>query len=298
MDPCTIPELDFNATNLAEAWRKWKSAMQLYLDTLPPSVKERQKTAKMLLQIGEKGRDVYSTWKIESAELTVALLMKKFGEYCEPKKNLIIERHKFLHHDQVEGESIDSYVTTLKKLASYCEFQQLEEGLVLTKLIGGIRSDGLRRNLLKDSADLTLEKALNMCKADEMTAKHLALFDQKKQTETQQEAEVDAVSRNWSKSTSKQRLEKRNTRERDGYDGTRDQCQRAATFIVVHVARPWEKHAKNVEDRTILRRCATQVAGFKSFPTKTMTKMMLVSKSTMLDCSMHVIRTHGTHPLK
>ena len=226
MDPCTIPELDFNATNLAEAWRKWKSAMQLYLDTLPPSVKERQKTAKMLLQIGEKGRDVYSTWKIESAELTVALLMKKFGEYCEPKKNLIIERHKFLHHDQVEGESIDSYVTTLKKLASYCEFQQLEEGLVLTKLIGGIRSDGLRRNLLKDSADLTLEKALNMCKADEMTAKHLALFDQKKQTETQEEAEVDAVSRNWSKSTSKQRLEKRNTRERDGYDGTRDQCQR------------------------------------------------------------------------
>ena len=171
MDPCTISELDFDATNLAEAWRKWKSAMQLYLDTLPPTVKERQKTAKLLLQIGEKGREVYSTWKIPAAQLTVACLMEKFDNYCAPKKNLIIERHKFLHQAQNDGESIDSYVTTLKKLASDCEFQQLEDGLVLTKLIGGIRSDSLRRHLLKESSDLTLEKALNLCKADEMTTK-------------------------------------------------------------------------------------------------------------------------------
>ena len=59
--------------------------MQLYLDTLPPSVKERQKTAKLLLQIEEQGREVYSTWKITPAELTVDVLMKKFGEYCDLK---------------------------------------------------------------------------------------------------------------------------------------------------------------------------------------------------------------------
>ena len=115
MDPCTIAELDFEATNLAEAWRKWKSAMQLYMDTLPQTVKERQKTAKLLLQIGEKGREVFSTWKIPTEQLTVALLMDKFDEHCAPKKNLIIERHKFFHQAQSEGESIDNYVTTLKK---------------------------------------------------------------------------------------------------------------------------------------------------------------------------------------
>ena len=220
MDPCNIPELDFNATNLSEAWRKWKNAMQLYMDTLPPSVKERQKTAKLLLQIGEQGREIYSTWKIPSAQLTVTILLEKFGEYCAPKKNLIIERHKFLHQTQSEGESIDSYVTTLKKLASDCEFEQLEDSLVLTKLIGGIQSDSLRRHLLKESAGLTLEKALNICKADEMTTKHLELFEQQKTTESKDEVEVDAVARKWNKTNNRQRMEKRESYE------NREECQR------------------------------------------------------------------------
>ena len=140
-------------------------------------MKEKQKTAKFLLQIGERGREVYSTWKISANDLTIKCLLDKFEEHCSPKKNLVIERHRFMVMSQTDGETIDGFVTNLRKTAASCEFQQLEDDLILTKLIGGIKSDALRHRLLRESQALTLRKALEMCRYEELMKTNMGLFE-------------------------------------------------------------------------------------------------------------------------
>lgn len=201
MDPCPITELNFDAPNLGEAWRKWQTAMQFYLDTLPTNVKEKQRTAKFLLQIGERGREIFSTWKIPPSDVTIECLLSKFEEHCSPKKNLVIERHRFITMSQTEDETNDAYVTRLRKTAASCEFQQLEDDLILTKLIGGITSDQLRHRLLRESQTLNLTKALEMCRSEEMMKTNLDLFKRSENetlvsNEKKNGMEIDAVSKN------------------------------------------------------------------------------------------------------
>ena len=201
MDPCPITELNFDAPNLGEAWRKWQTAMQFYLDTLPTNVKEKQRTAKFLLQIGERGREIFSTWKIPPSDVTIECLLSKFEEHCSPKKNLVTERHRFITMSQTEDETNDTYVTRLRKTAASCEFQQLEDDLILTKLIGGITSDQLRHRLLRESQSLNLTKALEMCRSEEMMKTNLDLFKRSENetlvsNEKKNGMEIDAVSKN------------------------------------------------------------------------------------------------------
>ena len=74
-----------------------------------------------------------------------------------------------------KGESIDQYATELRTLASTCEFQDLRDGLVRDRIVGGIRNAALRECLIR-IADLSLEKALDICRAAEQSNRHLKFF--------------------------------------------------------------------------------------------------------------------------
>ena len=99
-------EMDFHASNLADAWKKWKQTMQLYLNVVMTQKTEEEKYSVFLFMIGEKGREIFDTWTWEKKldennqptdgdDITIKLLMEKFESYCLPKKNLVIERRKF-----------------------------------------------------------------------------------------------------------------------------------------------------------------------------------------------------------
>ena len=106
-------------------------------------------------------------------DITVKLLMEKFEEYCLPKKNLVIERRKFFTRKQRPDESIDAFITELKNLSSTCEFQDVRDGLIVYKIVDGIESDNVRDTLLRKGSNLTLDKAIETCRADEVTKKQL-----------------------------------------------------------------------------------------------------------------------------
>jgi len=65
--------------------------------------------------------------------------------------------------NQWEGESIDQYVTDLKTKAKSCEFRVLSDSSC------GILNDGTRSRLLREP-DLSLAKALDICRANEATS--------------------------------------------------------------------------------------------------------------------------------
>ena len=91
-----------------------------------------------------------------------------------PPKNVIHERYLFNSSVQEQGEGIDSYVTKLRRLAtcSTCEYDALEDQLIRDRIVIGIRSKEVRGRLLRDT-NLTLKKAVDVCRSDEATSQQL-----------------------------------------------------------------------------------------------------------------------------
>ena len=59
-------------------------------------------------------------------------MLEKYFDY---KKNLPFERHKFREAEQESGESVDSFVTCLRKMSIYCEFGNEVKSNILDQLV-------------------------------------------------------------------------------------------------------------------------------------------------------------------
>ncbi|GBO42922.1 hypothetical protein AVEN_170139-1, partial [Araneus ventricosus] len=71
-----------------------------------------------------------------------------------------------------EGQAIECYVTQLKTLASTCEYEEQENGLIRDRIVLGIRDSGLKERLLRESG-LGLEKAIEIVRAAETSREQL-----------------------------------------------------------------------------------------------------------------------------
>ena len=94
-------ELNFQSTNLSEAWGKWKRSMQYYLIATCKDRSEEEKVAVFMYTIGRRGKDIRDTFEFEVDKdgekiVTVRMLFQMFEQYCKPRKSLIVERHRFL----------------------------------------------------------------------------------------------------------------------------------------------------------------------------------------------------------
>ena len=61
--------------------------------------------------------------------------MVKLDEYFDHKKNVPFERHKLREAEQESGESVNSFVTRLRKLSIYCEFGTEVENNIRDQLV-------------------------------------------------------------------------------------------------------------------------------------------------------------------
>ena len=58
-------EIDFDASNIADAWKRWKEIMQLYWNAFMKQKTEEEIYSVFLFIIAEKGRKIISTWTWE-----------------------------------------------------------------------------------------------------------------------------------------------------------------------------------------------------------------------------------------
>ena len=65
--------------------------------------------------------------------------------------NEIYERNRFNKRDQEAGESIESYVATLRSLAKSCNYCELTDSLIRDRIVVGIRENSFRKKLLQGS---------------------------------------------------------------------------------------------------------------------------------------------------
>ena len=133
---------------------------------------EDVKTSRLLTTIGERAREIYYTFTFENEEDGMKLepVLRKFDEYMNPKKNIPYLRYKFFSYNQSEGQNIDDYVTELKLKSTHCEFGLLKESLIRDRIVAGVRDTRVQERLLREP-DLTLDKAMSICRAAEETKK-------------------------------------------------------------------------------------------------------------------------------
>ena len=83
-----------------------------------------------------------------------------------------MKSYKFNTRVQRNEETANQYVTELKLLAKNCNFGALKDELIRDCVVYGINSERVKERLLREE-NLTLEKALLLCRVNEQSSKQL-----------------------------------------------------------------------------------------------------------------------------
>ena len=130
--------------------------------------------------VGKECLQIFLNLNCGTEELTINSALKALEDYFLPKKNVVYERYVFNSCFQAPEESIDCYVNRLRKLASSCQFGALTEEMIRDRLVIGIQDKSTKARLLREK-DLSLDKALDMCKSSEITSKQRSIQNDEKQ---------------------------------------------------------------------------------------------------------------------
>lgn len=89
--------------------------------------------------------------------LTYDEIVKALDDQLTEKKNVLVERHKFLSQKQGSNQSIQEFVTQLRKFISACEFQceckrSVADLFLHSQFIRGLSNQDIRHQLLLDNS--------------------------------------------------------------------------------------------------------------------------------------------------
>lgn len=159
------PEMVWTSQDLSHEWRRFYRQASCILDALLHDKEENIKVSYLKMWVGDKGLDVFEGFQFEDAA-KLAVIVKKYEEYCSLRKNHIIAALKFNERRQAEGESFDSFVTDLKILVKDCGYQE-EERMVRDAIVFRCKHSKVREKCLDLAVELTLEKAVKIGRTHE-----------------------------------------------------------------------------------------------------------------------------------
>ena len=84
--------------------------------------------------------------------------LEALDNYFKPSRNVVYERYVFNTCVQTNDESVQSYVTRLRKLATSCEYGELTDDLIRDRLVIGLKHNGDKVRLLREK-HLDLKKS-------------------------------------------------------------------------------------------------------------------------------------------
>ena len=181
--------------NLATNWKRFKRTWDNYsIVARLGRFDVKFKTAMFLSVIGEDAMEIFDGMDFtpETDRQVLSKVVGKFEEFCIGETNETYERFIFNRRSQEENESIDQYVTVLRKLAQTCNFCScLHDSLMRDRLVLGIRDESIRKKLLQEKK-LSLSRAVDIGRSGETTSMRLKELKNKAATSGTDE-EINAV---------------------------------------------------------------------------------------------------------
>jgi len=165
-----IPDpLPVNGSNVADDWRRFREQYENYEIASDLADKSQEKRAAVFLTcIGNDAYDVYRAMEFQHADDRKKLdpVIAAFETFCVGAVNVTYERYVFNRRTQESGERFEAFLGEVRRLARSCDFGAVEESMIRDRIVVGIRDESTRHKLLQ-VRDLSLAKAVDICKASE-----------------------------------------------------------------------------------------------------------------------------------
>ena len=166
------PNFDIHDRNAAESWKEWRQRWECYaLATELNSKPAEVQVSVLLTVIGTEAHKVFNTFQLtEEEKKSLRAVLDAFGKYCQPYVNTAFERYRFNLRGQGPGESFEQYVTALRQIALRCDFENITPDQILRdRIMFGITDNKVRDRLLREKS-LTLDRTLEICRANEVSS--------------------------------------------------------------------------------------------------------------------------------
>lgn len=113
-------------------WKKFKSTYEIYIVATGCSEKSNEIQAAVLLHcLGNEANDILETLDLaDEDKKDPKKIIEKLDKYFVPKMNYSVETHKFNMRTQLPGETFDSYLSELKKIAKNCDFGTFKDRML------------------------------------------------------------------------------------------------------------------------------------------------------------------------
>lgn len=139
---------------------------------------EEVKKSTLLAAIGDDCLKLYQNMSLtESDHESEKTLLAAIGCHLTPVVNKRYERAMFNFATQKPKEGFVAYLIRLRGLIKNCQFGELEEDLLVDKIICSIRDASLRQQLWMDK-DITLELVIEKCQTKEIALKQMENINQ------------------------------------------------------------------------------------------------------------------------
>jgi hypothetical protein len=163
-----------NLDELENCWPQWQrfklSFKNFVLAAGLERISEARKAAILINCIGQQAQELYfNVLKLEDSEKDkLEDVIKIFDDYFKPKQNEVINSYNLNKRNQEDGESFDAYYTAIKKMVENCNFGDQKDRMIRDKIVIGVQDRRTQQKLL-EVKDLTLEKAVDICRSAELS---------------------------------------------------------------------------------------------------------------------------------
>ena len=110
----------------------------------------------LLYSVGDCSEDILPTLCLDETKATYDQVHTTLNGYFDERRNLIVQRSRFHKGYQLPGETLDTFIQDLYRLAKDCENGSLKDGLIRGRIVVGVVDDSLS-DRLQAKVDFTLE---------------------------------------------------------------------------------------------------------------------------------------------
>ncbi|GFR63687.1 retrovirus-related Pol polyprotein from transposon opus [Elysia marginata] len=151
----------------SELWPRWRARFQRFrlysgLSEKPDS----EQVGTLFYSMGDIADDILAVIQLDESRTTYQETLVALDAYFNSKKNTIFARARFNRRVQQPGESVDSFIQDLHKLADECSYLTLKDELIRDRIVVGVRDDDLSK-VLQGKQDLDLSEAIRLSRQAE-----------------------------------------------------------------------------------------------------------------------------------
>lgn len=161
-------DMEENMDFFEKSWNNYVKATRM---DKWPATDDQQKVSFLLSVIGEQARKKFFNFELTvDQSATPQNALTAIRAKVTPKRNIILDRLEFFSATQTSRETTDDFLTRLKTLAQMSKLGDQTNSLVTYKLVTANKWPQIRSKMLA-IPDITLDKAVDMCRAEEITAR-------------------------------------------------------------------------------------------------------------------------------